>query len=189
MIPEPVIRFIDDVVMDSMKIALVAGAGDAQATCEADGLEPDAVFSGEHSVCVVLTVTCYTFRMLWIMVFANDEATYQYLANLRGKNVADLSESQREDLLRECGNMCCGAINRDLGLVFPHLGMSTPIVLPASSLQHLDSLRFDRIRNYRLDAGPAATFVAKLGIANFGSLDFSPPERAAAQSSGELELF
>ena len=189
MISERALRFVDEVVLDGMRSALARPDQDVQLSLESGEPALAKPAMTRDGVCVVLTVTCYTFRMMWVMLFSRDVATYAYLAGLRGKSVDDLSATQRADLLSECGNMCCGSINRDLGLVFPHLGMSTPITLPSGSLQHLDVLAFDQLRRYHLTDGNGISFRGLLGISDFGDLDFSPPPRAPAQASGELELF
>lgn len=72
---------------------------------------------------VVLTVSSYLFRLMVMFYFTPDAATKNYFARLNNVNPEDMSEQSFMDAIAECGNLCCGILNRDLGNFFPHIGM------------------------------------------------------------------
>ncbi|NVO06744.1 MAG: hypothetical protein HXX19_12810, partial [Rhodoferax sp.] len=75
---------------------------------------------------VVLSVSSYVFRLTFMLHFSDDAATRQHFAMLARIAPQDFSTQAFMDGIRECGNVCCGNLNRDLVRAFPHIGMSTP---------------------------------------------------------------
>ena len=155
--------------------------------------EPAAL--GEHEV-VMLTVSSYRFRVLLFIHFERDRATLNHLAALGHLDAAArtagaaLDAEGFVDAMMERGNLCCGALNRELSRFFPHLGMSTPCILAGNSMEHLESLRPTITRHFRAELGPTVTLRLTLAICAFADIDFaSGEEDVELAASGELEMF
>jgi hypothetical protein len=168
----------------------------------------EAAALGEHEV-VMLTVSSYRFRILLFIHFERDRATQNHMAALGHTAAPDpmaapdhttaaatnhlgerLREERFDDAMMERGNLCCGALNRELSRFFPHLGMSTPCILPGSSMEHLSSLHPSITRHYQAELGPGVALHLTLAICAFADIDFAfGDERAGMPAGGELELF
>ena len=139
---------------------------------------------------VMLTVASYRFRVLLFIHFTRDPAIRQQLAALTGMPVEQLTGDRFADAMMERGNLCCGALNRELAQFFPHIGMSTPCVLPGSSMEHLGTLQPSLTRHYRATLASGATLQLTLAVCAVGDIDFPFDARVlTTASSGELELF
>lgn len=139
---------------------------------------------------VMLTVSSYRFRVLLFVHFERDAATRRYLAALGGHDTQSLNDERRVDAMMERGNLCCGALNRELGRVYPHLGMSTPCILDGSSLEHLAALRPSATRHYRAEPVAGVSLRLTLAICAFADIDFSlTVDTGAMTAGGELEMF
>jgi hypothetical protein len=144
---------------------------------------------GEHEV-VMLTVSSYRFRVLLFVHFERNESTRRHLAALGNHAAGEMRDERLVDAMMERGNLCCGALNRELARFFPHLGMSTPCMLDGSSLEHLGALRPSTIRHYRAEVADGVALHLTLAICAFGDIDFAfCAESVAATASGELEIF
>lgn len=131
---------------------------------------------------VVLTVASYTFRLLTIFhVAPKGPATTYY----------DRSESGRpfSEIFGEIGNMCCGAMNRELGKHFGHLGMSTPYVLSGKCLPFLAELKPGFLSQHRIEINGTTMMHATLCLCAWGDLDFHVEAGTVEEIGGELELF
>jgi len=149
----------------------------------------EAAADGEHEV-VMLTVSSYRFRVLLFVHFERNESTRRHLAALGNSGASEMRAERLVDAMMERGNLCCGALNRELARFFPHLGMSTPCMLDGSSLEHLAALRPSTIRHYRAEVAAGVALHLTLAICAFGDIDFAFSEAAvAATTSGELEIF
>lgn len=147
----------------------------------------------EHEV-VMLTVSSYRFRVLLFIHFERSEAMRSHLAALEHGVGSALTAAVHDegfaDAMMERGNLCCGALNRELSRFFPHLGMSTPCILDSSALLHLGALRPSTTRQYRAELAPDVTMHLTLAICAFADIDFAfGEEMVAASASGELEMF
>jgi hypothetical protein len=138
---------------------------------------------------VMLSVASYRFRLMLLIYFSHDDTTRAHFA--RGKNVApsDLTAQALEDSLCEASNMCCGAFNRALGQVFPHLGMSTPNIVDRRCANHLHLMGFGHLQHFRLQLTSGMQFHASLCVSEYDTLDFEALALSPAPATGELEFF
>jgi hypothetical protein len=148
---------------------------------------PDKMVEGEA---VVLTVASYQFRIIVAIYHRLDEATKAHFAALNGQDPEGYPDDAFLDALRECGNIACGAINRDLGVHFPHVGMSTPNILSRGALAYAPDLGRSLTRHMCI-TGLSLDFYASLYVAADARLDFRAevPADDEAADTGEMEMF
>ncbi|MDT6959924.1 MULTISPECIES: hypothetical protein [Cupriavidus] len=159
----------------AVRSRLVLDAGDPCTITDA----PPATGDAAGSV-VVLTIASMGFRYMLFLRFGDDPATAGYYA----------ATGDLRDALLERGNLCCGAINQDLGRHFPDLGMSTPYVLDAACLRHVDSLHPDHRADFDVVIGPAVHVAVTMCLFTRVPVDFHvAPDAEEATTDGELELF
>ena len=145
--------------------------------------------TGQHDV-VMLTVASYRFRVLLFVHFDRTLATRRHLAALTSMQSERMAEERFVDAMMERGNLCCGALNRELAQFFPHIGMSTPCVLPGGSLEHLEALRPSMTRHYQADLATGIALRMTLAVCAFADIDFPFDVRVVeAATSGALEMF
>lgn len=140
---------------------------------------------------VVLTITSYAARIVVALYVKFDEATRAHFERLNRAEPGSFDEQHLIDALNECGNICAGALNRSLGEVFPHIGMSTPNLLDREAMAYVEALGPCHIRHYELK-GLAQPYWASLFVRTYAPLDFHievPSEADAAADTGELEMF
>ncbi len=143
---------------------------------------------GEKKI-VVLTVSSYLFRLMAILYFKPDAATRAYFNRNAADGAPALSDDEFHDRVAECGNVCCGALNRELGAHFPHVGMSTPNIIDRDCMKYVDLLGCDLVKHYRVVLDGELTLYASLCVASYGMVDFHVDSAAAAEvDTGELEL-
>jgi hypothetical protein len=92
------------------------------------------------------------------------------------------------DTFIEFGNICCGAMNREFLKYFPNLGMSTPYVLEANSLEFMPALKPGYVRSFRISVDEDAEFFITLCMCNDHDLDFEI-EVGPEEEVGALEFF
>ena len=131
---------------------------------------------------LVLTVVSYVFRLLTIFHLNNDAATEDYFT--RSNPERDFGE-----VLGELGNLCCGAMNRDLGKHFLHTGMSTPYLLESQCLAFLKALNPAYVVQHRIVINDSVVLHATLCLCAYAPIDFRCDTEMAEESTGELELF
>jgi hypothetical protein len=131
---------------------------------------------------IVLTISSIEFRLLLIFHFEESQEMRDYFLKDAGQG------SLREALL-ETGNLCCGAMNQELLHYFPDLGMSTPYVLSARCLPHLDELRPDYLSSYAITIDHSVQLAATICVCANAPIDFAADMNVVEASSGELELF
>jgi len=93
------------------------------------------------------------------------------------------------DAVCEAGNMCCGAINRELGAFYNGLGLSTPQILDIRSLPHMQRLGAQHLRHFRIDLAADLRLHASLCVRAYERMDFDWHAQEPAVGAGELELF
>lgn len=138
---------------------------------------------------VVLTVSSYLFRLMVMFYFTPDAATKEYFARLNNVNAEDMSEQSFMDAIAECGNLCCGILNRDLGNFFPHIGMSTPNVIDRHCATYLQMLNCGHVQHFAVDIDAAPRFHVTLCVSDCADIDFTVSPEEMDSSTGELELF
>lgn len=142
----------------------------------------------EERSMVVLTVSSYLFRLMVMFYFTPDAATKAHFARLNNAG-GELDEQTFMDAIAECGNLCCGILNRDLGSFFPHIGMSTPIVIDRRCAEYLQMLNCGHIQHFAVDMDEAPRFHVMLCVSDYADIDFAVSEDELGASTGELELF
>jgi len=131
---------------------------------------------------LVLTIASYVFRLLTIFHVNTDAATEAYFT--RSGTAGEFG-----DCFGEIGNRCCGAMNRELGRYFQHLGMSTPTMLDAQCLPFLAELKPTCLAHHRIRINDMLTLHATLCLRAYAPIDFNVDHQAAPEATGELELF
>ncbi len=134
-----------------------------------------ALSDSQNTRLVVLTLSGYSLRCLLALVADGSNAT----------------RSMDDDELQELANNLCGTLKRQLGAVFPQLGMSTPNALPVACIAYLQEAG-QPVMAVRGVAADGSSLTACLLVLQADD-DWAPP---AAQLNtpepevlGELELF
>ncbi|MCZ2496820.1 hypothetical protein GN316_08635 [Xylophilus sp. Kf1] len=154
------------------------------------GIEPcDRFEPGAASRLVLLMIASHGFRMVLAIGFPDTPRIRDFMAALGRMPDGPAPDSAFGDAVAETGNMCCGALNRELGRFYPHTGMSTPHLVDAGSAPHLAGLRQAYGRNMRIDIGQAGWLHAALAVDAHEPMDFDWVAEVEPQSAGELELF
>lgn len=131
---------------------------------------------------LVLTVASYVFRLLTVFHFNDDRATRDYFTRAApGRDFAEV--------VGEIGNLCCGAMNRELGEHFVHTGMSTPTLLKGACLPFLRELKPAYLAQQRIVINGGLVLHATLCLCAYAPIDFRVDAHAEAVTTGELELF
>lgn len=130
----------------------------------------------------VLTIASYLFRLTTVFHVPKDAAIAAYFT--RQGEGATLSE-----VFGEKANLCCGAMNRELGQHFMHLGMSTPNVLDSACAPFFDELKANYVTRQRITINHSLAIDATLFLKAYAPIDFRVDAYAAAEETGMLELF
>jgi len=138
---------------------------------------------------VMLSVSSYRFRLMLFVHFEPDAATREHFARMHGVTPEQMAGQAFNDAIGECGNMACGTVNRELGRLFAHVGMSTPHVIDRHSLRHLHLLRHGHLSHARMTLNGHQPFHGTLAVCAYGDLDFQPPADEQVEVAGELEMF
>jgi hypothetical protein len=138
---------------------------------------------------VMLSVASYRFRLMLLIYFSPDDVTRAHFAHLKHIAPSELTAQALEDAICEVGNMCCGAFNRSLGQIYPHLGMSTPNIVDRRCANHLNLMGFGHLQHFGLQLASGLSFHASLCVSEYDTLDFEAQHLAPAQATGELEFF
>ncbi|WP_144138993.1 hypothetical protein [Paraburkholderia sp. BCC1884] len=155
---------------------------DSADLCEIEPLADASARSTRDTQVVVLTISSILFRLLLILHFDEDDST-------RGYYLKDADERPFEEAFLEICNLCCGAMNQELLLNFPDLGMSTPYVLEARCLAHLHELKPGLLSSYSVTLNGSVRLGATLCVCAHAPIDFVADTSVIEESSGELELF
>lgn len=139
---------------------------------------------------VILTVSSYLFRAMAILYFKPDAATRAYFNRNADEGAPALGDDEFYDRVAECGNVVVGALNRDLGAYFPHVGMSTPNIIDKDCMQYVGLLGCDLVKHYKVVLDGELTMYASLCVADYGTVDFHvDPTVEVEVDTGELEMF
>jgi hypothetical protein len=141
------------------------------------------------STMVVLTVSSYLFRLIVMIHFSPDRTTREHVARINHIALDEMSEQSFHDAIAECGNICCGILNRDLGAIFPHIGMSTPNIIDTRCAAYLGMLNGGHIQHFEVNIAQAPMFHVSLCVCEYADLDFTVDVNDVGADTGELELF
>ncbi|KAF1043368.1 MAG: hypothetical protein GAK35_02222 [Herbaspirillum frisingense] len=173
----------DTLLQQALKASLVP----SETSAEISVIEDVSAISEKKIV--VLTVSSYLFRLMVMFYFTPDAATKGHFARLNRVDPAEMGEQAFMDAIAECGNLCCGILNRDLGRFFPHLGMSTPNVIDKNCAAYLQKLNCAHIQHFAVDMPESPRFHVSLCISAYAEMDFAVSADEDEVSTGELELF
>nr|WP_315490146.1 hypothetical protein [uncultured Rhodoferax sp.] len=161
--------------------------GSSPETCEVE-VVPNLKHIKETSV-VMLTVASFVFRLSVMIYFSPDEATRGYFAGVNNVDPAEMNENAFFDAIRECGNICCGTLNRELATVYPHVAMSTPNIIERDCVNHLESLNGGHLQHFRATINGDRQFYVSLCVRDYGDIDFDWAVAEDATAAGEMEFF
>jgi hypothetical protein len=138
----------------------------------------------------ILTVSSYLFRAIVILYFMPNAQTRACFNLNAEEDAPELTDEAFYDRVSECGNICCGALNRGLGPHFPHVGMSTPNILDKDCMRYADLLDCGLTKHYMITFDSGLRMYASLCVADYGKVDFHvDPIVEEDVSAGELEMF
>lgn len=174
----------DILLVSSLKTSMPIGGASV-------GVEPIATLDKiKEKKIVILTVSSYLFRAMVILYFKPDAATRAYFNRNAAEDAPELTDDEFYDRVAECGNVCCGALNRGLGEHFPHLGMSTPNIIDRACMHYTELLTCGLEKHYMITLDDSLTMYASLCVADYGKVDFHvDPIIEEDLSVGELEMF
>ncbi len=179
MISEQAKEGTDFIFNKAVKANLLLGADDTiEVVRELE--KPPAEFP-EQTI-IVLTISSFLFRLLTFFHINDDAPTREYFC--RGSTDKALTE-----VIAEIGNLCCGAMNRELLHHFTHLGMSTPYVLTNKSLVFLDELKPGFVGGYAITINNQIQLHATICLCEYAPIDFAVDMATAEEETGALELF
>lgn len=133
---------------------------------------------------LVLTISSYLFRLLTIIHYDADPATDAYFnRSATGRTLGDA--------FGEVGNLCCGAMKREFGNHFMHLGMSTPYMLDSRCMAFLNELKPSLVSQYAIRINHRIELHATLCLCAYGAIDFAVGAEVEVESetTGALEIF
>lgn len=174
----------NQMLKQGIKGSLLASSED---TCEIT-ISPDLSAVKETKI-VILTVSSYLFSVSVLIYFTPDIATKEHFARINKIPASDMSEQAFFDTISECGNICCGTLNRDLGRFFPNIGMSTPNIIDKECSSYLNVLDCGHIQHFKVDINNSVHFHVSLCVCDYADLDFVLDVTEEDTSTGELELF
>jgi hypothetical protein len=170
---------IDYIFSKSAMTSLTQGSGDL---CHVVQLPYNQVNQFSDKNIVVFTISSFLFRVLTIFHIGDDAATQKYFH--RGINEKSFSE-----IFSEAGNLCTGAMNRELLRYFPHLGMSTPYTLSGGCLQFINKLNPGHQSLHAITINDSIKLHATVCVCGYAPMDFAAEKNDLAHSTGELEMF
>ncbi|OWY30563.1 hypothetical protein [Herbaspirillum robiniae] len=173
----------DTLLQQALKASMVP----SDASAEISVIDDIAAISEKKIV--VLTVSSYLFRLMVMLHFSPDAATRGHFARLNRVDPSEMDDQGFMDAIAECGNLCCGILNRDLGRFFPHLGMSTPNVIDSHCAAYLQRLNAEHIRHFAIDVPESPRLHVSLCVSAYAEMDFAVSADEQDVSTGELELF
>lgn len=179
MISQQAKQGIDHIFAKSARKSLVLDPDDV---CNIEALPKSTLNEFPEKDIVVLTISSFLFRVSTIFHISEDPATRDYF--LRNTGNESLAE-----VFSEIGNLCSGAMNSELLRYFPHLGMSTPYTLSSRCLPFLDELKPGYLSRHAITINGSARLQATLCMRGYAPIDFVVDKSAAADETGELELF
>ncbi|WP_028454922.1 hypothetical protein [Chitinilyticum litopenaei] len=139
---------------------------------------------------IVLSISSYLFKIVLLFDFPADAGKPQGREPAAGRGGMP---APCLDARAELVNMICGSAKRGLGQTFPHVGMSTPILIDGNCLEHVAAIAPDAQRRLQVAMGDGEAFACLICLfaAKDSAIDFRLAAAPVAQAagSGELELF
>lgn len=176
-------RSLTQILHQGLKAGLLVSPDDP---IEITPVDDNSAFASAQFV--ILSVSSYLFRLAVLIYFSPDEQTKSHFAAINKVDAQNMDVQAFEDAISECGNICCGSLNRELVAAFPHVGMSTPNILDRQCAQYLSVLGSTFQQHYDVTIPDGPRFHASLCFNAFAALDFDI-QIVENESSGELEMF
>jgi CheY-specific phosphatase CheX len=174
----------DQMLMLGIKASM---GGTSPETCEVEVVAN--LNSIRETNVVMLTVSSFLFRMSVLVYFSSDDATRSHFAAVNNVAIAEMNDQAFLDAIRECGNICCGTLNRELARVYPHVAMSTPNIIERECVNHLESLNGGHLQHFRAKTGSDKPFHVTLCVRDYADIDFEWTMVQDTTSAGEMEFF
>lgn len=130
----------------------------------------------------VLTIASYLFRLMTIFHLHPGKETEAFFSRSN-------SRLSCNEVFYEVGNLCVGAMNRELRTHFGHIGMSTPYMLESKCLAFIKELKPSYLAQHRIEINDSIAMHATLCLCAYAPIDFSVSAQASAEVTGALELF
>ena len=130
---------------------------------------------------VLLTCASLRFKLVAVFQVVNEALAHAYFGSNDGSTDA-------MEVLFERGNLCCGAMNRDLLSHVPHIGLSTPSRLNGLATHVLALLKAEHVSHFAIRVNGDHVLDAALCMRGRAKVDFVVDTRVAAVETGELEL-
>jgi len=156
---------------------------DAEHSVTVTPLRDGAVGNLAHQRVVVFTIASFRFRLVVLFHVPDDPAVKAYF------NPQEAGKPTAIESISELGNLCCGAINRDLIPSFPCLAMSSPYLLDGPCAGFIDDLRPQQVSRFTVLVHGTAQLHATLCICAYADVDFNTSFEGVADTCGELEMF
>lgn len=174
----------DQMLMLGMKASM---GGTSPENCETAVLaDPKEI---RETTVVMLTVASFLFRLSVMIYFSADDETKAYFARLNNIDPTEMSDQSFLDAIRECGNICCGTLNRELARVCPHVAMSTPNLLERECVDHLETLNGGHLQYVRATMEGGKQFYASVCVRDYADIDFDWTMIEETTAAGEMEFF
>jgi len=138
---------------------------------------------------VMLTVASFLFRISVLIYFSSDDATRGHFARVNNVDPLEMNDQAFFDAIRECGNICCGTLNRELARVYPHVAMSTPNIIERECVNHLESLNVGHLQHFRATTDSDKSFYVTLCVRDYADIDFEWAVAEDTTAAGEMEFF
>jgi hypothetical protein len=174
----------DQMLMLGIKASM---GGSSPETCEIEVLaNPKEI---RETTVVMLTVASFLFRLSVVIYFSSDDATKAHFASLNNIDPTEMSDQAFLDAMRECGNICCGTLNRELARVCPHVAMSTPNIIERECVDHLESLKGGHLQYFRATIDGGKQYHASVCVRDYADIDFDWTMPEETTTAGEMEFF
>lgn len=179
MISEQAKQGVEFIFMKAARTNLALSADDVVDISPAIGVD---VTEFPEQTIIVLTISSFLFRLMTIFHVDDNPELKDYFT--KGATDRTLVE-----VLSELGNLCCGAMNRDLLNYFPHLGMSTPYALDSKCMSFVNELKPGFVGGYEITINNTIQMHASICFCEYQPIDFAVEMSAAEEDTGMLELF
>jgi hypothetical protein len=143
--------------------------------------------AGSHFV--VLTISSSLFKFLTLFHFGKGNSLQEHFLGDETKSSDSESQASFKDRFLEFGNMCAGAMNREMLKYFSNLGMSTPYVLHSPSLAYVPVLNPGYVKHFNIQLSDTASIVSTVCMCAYQPIDFTVSADEVEESTGELEFF
>lgn len=145
-------------------------------------ISDDALVALPDARIFVLTIASYLFRLMTIFHLHPGKETEDFFTRSNPRLSCN-------EIFYEVGNLCVGAMNRELGTHFGHIGMSTPYMLESKCLPFIKELKPSYLAQHRIEINQSVAMHATLCLCAYAPIDFSVDRKARTEATGGLELF